>query len=67
MQNGKTMLKYLLLTALGIAGSVYSVASHAQSAAKCYTDGSRPYRQFGFGTVLIPQDAPDGAVLATTT
>ncbi|UEP27787.1 MULTISPECIES: fimbrial protein [unclassified Burkholderia] len=61
------MLKYLMLTAFCIAGSVYSVASHAQIP-KCYNDetGNDYQRSFAFGTVLVPQNAPDGAVLATT-
>ncbi len=68
MQNGKTMLKYLLITTLCIAGSMYSVASQAQIP-RCYNDetGADYQRSFSFGTVLVPSDVPDGTVLATTT
>ncbi|MCR4469090.1 fimbrial protein [Burkholderia sp. SCN-KJ] len=60
------MAKYLLLAALCLTSSLYSVAGHAQTPT-CYNDESADYqRRFGFGNVLVPQNAPNGAVLATT-
>ncbi len=69
MHNVKTMARYLMLAALCLTSSLYSNASHAQQYPTCYNDegGAGDYqRNFTFGNVLVPSNAPNGAVLATT-
>lgn len=68
MQNVKKMGKYLMLAALCLTSALYSSVGHAQTSPRCYDDESPNdnQRSFSFGNVLVPLDAPDGAVLAST-